>query len=110
MFLWRLVGIGGVLKFLGKGKGSFIVLSSLIPGVLFLLMSRIIVRDESILEYNKGKSGIEEMKMLEKMLAEQPPLPRTLKDMYTEYLNNVIVSTYPDPPFERSISHHPFRY
>ena len=62
------------------------------------------MRDESLLEYDIGKSGLEEMKMLEKMLAEQPPPPMTLLDMYTERLNDVIVSTYPDPPFERSIS------
>ena len=29
----------------------------------------------------------------------------TLLDMYAQRLNDVIVSTYPDPPFERSISH-----
>ena len=74
-------------------------------------MIRIIVRDESLLKYHIGKSGMEEMKMLEKMLAEQPRPPRTVMDMYTEHLNNLSVSTYPDPPFERSIStHHLFRY
>ena len=43
--------------------------------------------------------------MLKKMLAEQHPPPMTLLDMYSERLKDVIVSTYPDPPFERSISH-----
>jgi hypothetical protein len=74
--------------------------------ILTIVDSRIIVRDESLLECDIGKSGVEEMKMLEKMLAEQPHPPMTLLDMYAERLNNVVVSTYPDPPFERS-SHRP---
>jgi hypothetical protein len=69
-----------------------------------LFDGRIIVRDESLLEYDIGKSGLEEVKMLEKMLAEQPLPPMTLLDMYAGRLTDVIVSTYPDPPFERSIS------
>ena len=46
--------------------------------------------------------------MLEKMLAEQPHPPMTLLDMYAERFTDVIVSTYPGPPFERFISPHPW--
>src|SRR5438477_678496 len=100
VFLKKLDGTGDVLKSLERGKRSFIAPSSIPPrGGAF--DDRIIVRDESILGYDGGPSGLEEIKMLEKMLVEQPPAPRTLRDMYAERLNGVIVSSDSHAPFER---------
>src|SRR5216117_3959165 len=92
VFLKRLDGIGDVLKSLERGKRSFIAPSS-IPHPNGAFDGRIIVRDESILTYDGGPSVIEELKMLEKMLVEQSPAPMTLRDMYAEHLNGVVVSS-----------------
>ena len=69
-----------------------------------MLTGRIYVQDETVLEYDGGKSTFKEMKMLEKMLAEQPPVPMTLMDMYHSRLNEVNITSYPGVPLERYIS------
>lgn len=69
-----------------------------------MLTGRIYVQDENTSEYHGGKSTVGEMKMLEKMLAEQPLVPMTLMDMYQSHLNEVIVTSYPGVPLERHIS------
>jgi hypothetical protein len=51
----------------------------------------IVVRDEDKLE---GMGFMDkEMQTLEKMLAEQPPVPRTVRDMYSERIVGVNISS-----------------
>jgi hypothetical protein len=71
---------------------------------LTILRHRIIVRDERLLEYEVGKNLAKEMKMLRKMLDEQPTVPLTLMDMCKGLLKEVEVTSYPGVPLERS--HH----
>jgi len=65
---------------------------------------RIIVRDERLEEEEVAVGGIEKegMMMLEKMLAEQPPAPMTLTDMFYGQLNYPNLTSYIEFPLERS--------
>ena len=64
---------------------------------------RIIVREEKVEgEVVAGKYEKEGMMMLEKMLAEQPPAPMTLSDMFYGQLNYPHLTSYNEIPLERS--------
>ena len=66
------------------------VLSGVQP-LLIIVDGSIIVRDEEKLEKMRFRNT--EMRSLVKMLSEQPPAPRIVRDMYLEHINGVDVST-----------------
>ena len=89
MFLGELDGIGDVSRFLDRERKSITVLS----GIYLHCMANdsVVVRDEDKLE---GMGFMDkEMQTLEKMLAEQPPVPRTVTDMYSERIIGVTISS-----------------
>jgi hypothetical protein len=94
--------IGDALRFLGKGKESFIVHLGLL--IIVGINCSIVARDEMLLEYEGQESIYEERKMLEKMLLEQPSPSLTLMDMCLQPLKEVSVLSAEDPLFEKFIS------
>ena len=80
------------------------MLSGITPPLSAFGDGRIIVRDEKLEEEEVAVGGIEKegMMMLLKMLAEQPPAPMTLTDMFYGQLNYPNLTSYNDFPLERS--------
>ena len=65
------------------------------------------MRDDSVLRWDVTKSMREEIKMLEKMLAEQPPAPITLKEMLRDHLIGVTASSSHNLCVETYLTHYP---
>jgi hypothetical protein len=92
-------GIGDVSRLFVRANRNFIVLSGLYP--LEVVDGRVVVRDNENVGTKIETNIMDDLKMLEYMLVEQPPAPLSLMEMYSEYINGVTISSYQEPTSHR---------